>query len=65
MQVKVVGASAIDEPCICRACGHPFAASDALTRLNAATGDLTDGLLICCPSCMSDDIRPRSALEFS
>lgn len=61
MHVKVIGRAAIDESCICRCCGHIFNTSQALTKVDAKTGELTNALLVCCPSCRSDDVLARAS----
>jgi hypothetical protein len=59
MKVKVSGRTAIDEPCVCRRCGHHFMTQEAVTKADAASGKLVDGLLVCCPICFSDDVTRR------
>jgi hypothetical protein len=59
MKVKVSGKTAINERCVCRHCGHYFMTQDAVAKADAVSGELVNGLSVCCPACFSDDVTER------
>lgn len=69
MKLRVEGKTALDDPLVCRCCGHHFTASDALMKMSIDTFDEVrraphasqlELIALACPKCKSDDIAPEA-----